>query len=163
MKPDYRQTVLAYKDTVYRIAYSQCSCREDAEDIFQDVFLTLCREKREFDSEDHLRYWLIRVTLNYCRLLRRSAWHRKRAEVTGDIPAPETPGERDMAETVTEAVRALPEKYRAIVEMHYFEEMTCAEIGAALKLNEATVRTRLRRGRERLREYLENDMEAVKK
>lgn len=160
MKPDYKQTVLLHKDMVYRIALANCRCREDAEDVFQDVFLTLLRSSGEFESSEHLRYWLIRVTLNCCRLTKRAARHRKQVSLTQDIPAPGIPGETDIAVTVAEAVRSLPEKYRAIVEMYYFEDMSCEEISKALKLAGATVRTRLRRGRQRLREYLENEMEA---
>lgn len=155
MKPNYEDTVLRYKDMVYRIAFSRCNCRQDAEDVFQDVFLKLYRCRAEFDSEEHLRAWLIRVTLNCCKLLRRSAWFGKRAELNENT-ALETDGtESDTAETVIAAVRSLPEKYLTAVEMYYYEEMSCAEIAAALKMNEATVRTRLKRGRELLKKELE--------
>ena len=155
MKPDYEETVLRYKDMVYRIAFARCTCRQDAEDVFQDVFLNLYRYRGEFDSDEHLRSWLIRVTLNCCKLLRRSAWFRNRTELTENIAAEADGTESDTAEAVIAAVRSLPEKYLYVVEMYYFEEMSCAEIAAALKLNEATVRTRLKRGRERLKKELE--------
>lgn len=157
MKPDYKETVLTYKDMVYRIAYAQCPCRQDAEDVFQEVFFKLCGLEGDFADEEHLKAWLIRVTLNCCKLLRRSAWFRKRAELTEDIPAAEDSRERETAEAVIAAVRSLPEKYRPAVMMYYYEEMSCAEIAAALKLNENTVRTRLKRARERLK----NDLKGV--
>lgn len=157
MKPDYKEAVLTYKDTVYRIAYAQCPCRQDAEDVFQEVFFKLCGFEGDFADEEHLKAWLIRVTLNCCKLLRRSAWFRKRAELTEDIPAAEDSSERETAEAVIAAVRSLPEKYRPAVMMYYYEEMSCAEIAAALKLNENTVRTRLKRARERLK----NDLKGV--
>lgn len=159
MKTDYEETVLRYKDIVYRIAFARCPCRQDAEDVFQDVFFALCRCRKDFESDEHLRNWLIRVTLNFCRLLRRQTAFRKKAELSGDIPDMSDPYGSENAMAVIEAVRDLPEKYGALVEMFYFEEMSCAEIGSALKMNEATVRTRLRRGRELLRKKLENDME----
>lgn len=155
MKPNYEDTVLRYKDMVYRIAFARCPCRQDAEDVFQDVFLKLYSCRGEFDSEDHLRSWLIRVTLNCCKLLRRSAWFGKRAELNENTAAETDSGEQDTAEAVIDAVRSLPEKYLTVVEMYYYEEMSCAEIAAALKMNEATVRTRLKRGRERLKKELE--------
>lgn len=156
MKPDYKETVLAYKDTVYRIAYAQCPCRQDAEDVFQDVFFKLYGFDGEFSDEEHLKSWLIRVTLNCCKLLKRSAGFRKRAELPEDIPADGSAAEeRETAEAVTAAVRSLPEKYRPIVMMYYYDEMSCREIGAALRLNEATVRTRLKRAREKLKKELE--------
>lgn len=154
MIPDYDETVHRYKDMVYRIAFAGCPCRQDAEDVFQDVFFKLYSCKKEFDSEEHLKSWLIRVTLNCCKLLRRSAWFRKRTELSGDIPAAEK-SENETDEAVIAAVRGLPEKYRAIVEMYYYEEMSCTEIAAALKMNEGTVRTRLKRGREQLKKELE--------
>lgn len=162
MKPDYKETVLRYKDMVYRIAYAQCPCREDAEDVFQDVFLTLYKQlqKQEkadfFHSEEHLKSWLIRVTLNCCKLLKRSAWFRTRAELHENIPDKnaEYPSEREGGGEVVAAVKSLPEKYRPAVMMFYYEDMSCAEIAAALKMNEATVRTRLKRARERLKEIL---------
>ncbi|MDE5859170.1 MAG: sigma-70 family RNA polymerase sigma factor, partial [Oscillospiraceae bacterium] len=93
MKFGYEETVLRYKDMVYRIAFAQCSCREDAEDVFQDVFLKLYKQLESqkngsdfFESEEHLKSWLIRVTLNCCKLLRRSAWFRTRAELHENIP-----------------------------------------------------------------------------
>lgn len=156
MKPDYKETVLAYKDMVYRIAFVQCPCRQDAEDVFQDVFFKLYGFDGDFSDEEHLKSWLIRVTLNCCKLLKRSAWFKKRTELTEDIPAEgENAEDREAAEAVTEAVRSLSKKYRPIVMMYYYEEMSCKEIGTALKLNEATVRTRLKRAREKLKKELE--------
>ena len=157
MKPNYEETVLRYKDMVYRIAFAQCPCRQDAEDVFQDVFLKLYNFNGDFSDEEHLKSWLIRVTLNCCKLLRRSAWFRKRMEFADNIAETDTAysEENAAAEAVIAAVRALPEKYRPIVEMYYYEEMSCAEIAAALKMNEATVRTRLKRAREKLKKELE--------
>lgn len=155
MKPNYEETVLRYKDTVYRIAFAQCPCRQDAEDVFQDVFLKLYNYGGDFSDEEHLKSWLIRVTLNCCKLLRRSAWFRKRTELADDIAETAHSEENETAEAVIAAVRALPEKYRPIVEMYYYEEMSCADIAEALGLNSATVRTRLKRAREKLKKELE--------
>lgn len=154
MKPDYKEAVMRCKDTVYRIAYAQCPSRQDAEDVFQDVFLKLYNFDGDFADEEHLKAWLIRVTVNCCKLLRRSAWYKKRTELPEDIPSDDNREERERAEAVIAAVRSLPEKYRPLVMMFYYEEMSCAEIAAALRLNENTVRTRLRRARERLKKEL---------
>lgn len=155
MTPDYKETVLAYKDTVYRIAFLQCPCRQDAEDVFQEVFFKLYSGGVDFRDEEHLKAWLIRVTLNCCKLIKRSAWFRKRTELSEDIAAEGLPEERETAEAVIAAVKKLPPKYRPVVEMFYYEEMSCADIAAALKLNGATVRTRLKRARELLKKELE--------
>ncbi|MDE7293266.1 MAG: RNA polymerase sigma factor [Oscillospiraceae bacterium] len=158
MKLNYEEAVLRHKDTVYRIAFARCPCKQDAEDVFQEVFLKLYRCRKDFESDEHLRNWLIRVTLNFCKLLRRSAAFRKKAELTDNIPADNSP-DSETALAVTAAVRALPEKYAAPIELFYFEEMSCREISAALKINEATVRTRLRRGREALKNILKTELE----
>ncbi|MDE5741364.1 MAG: sigma-70 family RNA polymerase sigma factor [Oscillospiraceae bacterium] len=155
MKPNYEETVLRYKDMVYRIAFARCTCRQDAEDVFQDVFLKLYNFNGDFSDEEHLKSWLIRVTLNFCKLLYRSAWFRKKTELSENIAETENPEENETAEAVIAAVRALPEKYRPLVEMYYYEEMSCKEIARALKMNEATVRTRLKRAREKLKRELE--------
>lgn len=155
MKPNYEDTVLRYKDMVYRIAFARCTCRQDAEDVFQDVFLKLYSYRGEFDSDEHLRSWLIRVTLNCCKLLQRSAWFGKRTDLNENIAAETDGTESDTDGAVIAAVRSLPEKYLTVVEMYYYEEMSCAEIAATLKMNEATVRTRLKRGRERLKKEME--------
>lgn len=68
MKPNYEETVLRYKDMVYRIAFAGCPCRQDAEDVFQDVFLKLYSHAGDFSDEEHVKSWLIRVTLNCCKL-----------------------------------------------------------------------------------------------
>lgn len=59
MKYDYKEAVLKYKDMVYRIAFAQCSCRQDAEDVFQDVFFKLYNSDGDFADEEHLKAWLI--------------------------------------------------------------------------------------------------------
>ncbi len=159
MKLNYEEAVLRHKDTVYRIAFARCPCKQDAEDVFQEVFLKLYRCRKDFESDEHLRNWLIRVTLNFCKLLRRSAAFRKKTELTDNIPDVTDPHDSETAEAVTAAVRALPEKYAAPIELFYFEEMSCREISAALKINEATVRTRLRRGREALKKKLKTELE----
>ena len=66
-----------WKDTVFRLAYSYTKNREDADDVTQEVLLALWREEKEFSSEEHLRNWLIRVTLNRCKALFRSPWRRR--------------------------------------------------------------------------------------
>ncbi|MDE6593826.1 MAG: RNA polymerase sigma factor [Oscillospiraceae bacterium] len=167
MKLNYEEAVLRHKDTVYRIAFARCPCKQDAEDVFQEVFLKLYRCRKDFESDEHLRNWLIRVTLNFCKLLHRSAFFRKKAALVdtiadtaaGNILTADNSPDRETAEAVTAAVKALPEKYAAPIELFYFEEMSCREISAALKINEATVRTRLRRGREALKKKLKTELE----
>ena len=117
MKPDYEETVLRYKDMVYRIAFAQCPCQQDAEDVFQDVFLKLYKWDGDFSSDKHVKFWLIRVTLNCCRQLRRSVWFRKRTVLNENVEGGKILEEDETAWTVIATVKALPEKYRTVVEM----------------------------------------------
>ncbi len=155
MKPDYNEAVGRYKDTVYKIAFVQCDAKEDAEDVFQEVFLKLLMYNGEFSDDEHLKAWLIRVTINCCKLQKRSAWHRKKTELTENIAADPKSVINDTYYSVVSAIKALPEKYRVIVMMYYYEEYSAREIARALKMNEKTVRTRLFRARNILKQNLQ--------
>ncbi len=139
---------------VYRLAYARTGSREDAEDVAQETFLRLVRAAPEFRDEDHRRAWLLRVAANCAADLTRSLWRRRRrpleeAEALG-APSPEPPEEGALA-----AVLALPERYRTVVHLYYFEEYSAAEIARLLGMREGTVHTRLSRARAMLREILE--------
>ncbi len=140
-----------YMDTVFRLAFSYMKSQADADDITQNVLLKLYRYEGDFQSESHLKHWLIRVTINECRSAFRSLW-RKTENIedyanTLAMPAPE---HRELLE----AVMALPKKYRVAIYLFYYEGYTAREIGELLGLPEATVRTHLARGREKLRKTL---------
>jgi len=72
----FTQTVQKWKDTVYRLAYSYMRSQADADNITQNVFLKLYRSGNAFASEEHIRNWLIKVTVNECRSLLRSWWRK---------------------------------------------------------------------------------------
>ena len=75
-----RDAAARYRDMVWRVACNACSHRQDAEDITQDVFLKLYATRRTFADDDHLKRWLLRVTLNACKSRWRSPWHARRAD-----------------------------------------------------------------------------------
>ena len=125
--------------------------RADADDITQNVLLKLYRYEGEFQSESHIRNWLIRVTINECRSAFRSPWRRtENIEDFANTLALPTQDHRDLFE----AVMALPAKYRAAIYLFYYEGYSTRELAELLSVPEATVRTRLARGRERLRNTL---------
>ena len=152
---DAERFVLTYADLILRLCLSHGLSRADAQDICQELFLKLLAAQRTFTSEEHEKAWFIRVTLNACRdLLRRF----RRAptvplEALGDQPAPLPPDHRE----VLEAVQALPEKYRNVVYLHYYEGYTAPEIGRLLGKNVNTVYTLLTRSKELLRQKLGGD------
>lgn len=142
-----------YGDAVYRLALCRLDSRADAEDVFQDVFLRLLRDTTVFRDGEHLKAWLLRVTVNCCNDLRRSAWFKRTAplEAAPDAAAP-------MPETHSElwqAVHALPDDLRIAVWLHYVEGYGTDEIASLVGCRPATVRTRLHRARKRLKFELE--------
>ena len=108
--------VQRYSDTVFRAAMHNCSCTADAEDVVQDVFEKLLRYEGRFESEEHLKAWLLRVAINRCRDITRAA-RQKDTELDENIPAPESGNDG----SVLDAVRTLPENYRNAVYLHYYE------------------------------------------
>lgn len=142
-----------YGDAVYRLALCRLDSRADAEDVFQDVFLRLLRDKTEFRDGEHLKAWLLRVTVNCCNDLRRSAWFKRTAplEAAPDAAAtmPETHSE------LWQAVHALPDDLRTAVWLHYVEGYGTDEIASLVGCRPVTVRTRLHRARKQLKHELE--------
>ena len=142
-----------YSGMVYRLALLRCGARADADDVFQEVFLRLVRKSPEFESEEHAKAWLIRVTINCSHKLTGSAWFRK-TEPAGELLLTEESGGESPSELL-EAVLALPEKYRTVVHLFYYEGYSGAEIANLLGISESAVRTRMQRAREKLRSVLE--------
>ena len=147
--------VKKYIDTVFRIALNQTRSVPDAEDITQNVFLALLREKKAFDSDEHVKAWLIRVTVNESKKWHRSPWrkHVPFAEYAASLPDV-TGQDRE----ILEAVMALPRKYRLPIYLYYYEDYSTQQIADILKLPKGTVCTNLRRGRELLKlEFREDE------
>ena len=141
-----------YGDTVYRVALNCCKNAADAEDIMQTVLLKLYREKTEFESDEHVKRWIIRVAVNEGRKLRSSGWFKRRVsleEYAGTVDF-ET---REDSELFI-IVMGLPEKYRVPLYLYYYEDYTIKEVAALCELKESTVQTRLQRARERVKKAL---------
>ena len=144
-----------YGDMVRRLCLVHLKNPADTEDIFQNVFLKYVLSPVVFESPEHEKAWLIRVTLNACKDLVKSFFRSRTVplEELLDQPAPLSEEHRE----VLEAVLALPPKYRDAVYLHYYEGYTAAEIGKLLGKNTNTVYTLLTRAREQLRETLGGD------
>ena len=127
---------------------------EDAEDVVQDVYEKLLHYNGTFESEEHLKAWLLRVAINRCRDLTRAA-HQKDTELDENLPAPD-----EFADgSVLDAVRALPENYRNAIYLHYYEGYTAAEVGRMLGAPTNTVLSWLRRARAQLHTMLKEEIE----
>lgn len=142
-----------YSTAVYRLAYARTGNREDAEDITQETFLRLVRAAPAFRDGEHCKAWLLRVAANCAGDLHRSPWRRRAVslEEAGQVAAPEPLEENGMRTSIL----ALPENYRVVVHLYYYEDLSTAEIARVLGKREGTIRTRLSRARAMLREDLE--------
>lgn len=148
----FEEAVERYGDMVFRLAYSYLKNRADAEDVMQTVLLRLFESGKEFDSEDHLKHWLLRVAVNESRKALRSFWRRNAVplEEWRDGPVLEDPDRADLFR----AVMGLEAKYRLSIYLFYYEGCTVAETAAALRAKPSTVQTWLLRARARLRKEL---------
>ena len=144
--------VKKYKDSVFSVAFQYCRNPYDADDVVQDAFLKLYTAKKEFESEEHIRNWLIRVAVNDSKKIVISPWKRRyqSLEDYAETLAFEEPEESE----VFFAVMELPEKYRIAVHLYYQEDYSIREIAEILKIRESTVSTRLLRARKMLKEKL---------
>lgn len=153
---------------VYRLALGQTRSDADAQDVVQDAFIALLGCPKRFRDREHLRAWLLRVALNRCRELARSAWRRRVQTVDDpcllDVASAgfrdEDPLEGLAGNPVWEALGRLPEKLRAAAQLHYVEGLSCKEVADALGVPATTVRTRLYRARAALRAELAGEADA---
>lgn len=157
-KEDYMPTAeaifLRYSDMVFRLAYSRCRSYSDAQDVTMEVFHKLIRYKPHFESDEHTRAWLVRVTINCSGTLLTSAWHRH----TEAMPEHIAVSMKEEDRTVFDAVMSLPVKYRTAIHLFYYEDYSIAQIAQAMGANENTVKSYLKRGREKLKEILKEEV-----
>lgn len=148
------RVVETYSPMLLRLAAARLPSAADAEDAVQEAFLRLLTAAPVFRDAEHEKAWLIRATLHRASDLRREAERR-------NLPLEEAAsaaGEEDECfRELRNAVRALPEKYGAVIHLHYYEGYSIKEIGKLLGLPAPTVGTRLARGRERLRLLLKEE------
>lgn len=146
------QVIRYYSDMVYRIAFARTGTREDADEVYQDVFLRYVRKKPSFRDEEHRKAWFIRVTVNCCKSLWASAW-RRHTEPLRDDHILETSEDIDLYKELL----YLPSKYREVIHLFYYEDMSVEEISRALNRKNSTVRTQLTRARGMLRHILKEE------
>lgn len=146
------ETVKTYENALYRTALAILGDAQEAQDAVQDAFLRYLEKAPDFDSPEHEKAWLLRVTVNGCKSRLRSPWRRRRSPLLESFPAA-TAEEQG----VMEAVQALPAKDRAAIHLFYYEGYQAAEIAAMTGEAEGTVRSRLSRARAKLRRLLGED------
>ena len=175
-----QSVITEYSDTVYRLAYAMMRNQNDADDIYQEVFLRYIRRSPVFHSPDHARAWMLKVTANCCKNHWKSPWADGRMEplerqngdgnsydmlekygtkniqetgISGEDPAQQFQ-ERWQREQLRCRIRELPEQYRLVIHLYYYEELSTEEIARLLHRRTSTVRTQLVRARQQLRDIL---------
>lgn len=157
MRIPVQELVEMYKDNIYAAAFNICKSAADAEDVVQDTFLQYYMTKKEFDDEKHIRYWLLRVAINKAKNIQ-SSFRRKNEMSLEDYVETltfETPESRELFEEVMK----LPEKYRVVIHLFYYEDYSVKEIAKILRTTESGVKVRLSRGRAKLKDALKEEWE----
>ena len=149
------EIVKKYFNTVYRLALSQTKSKTHADDVTQEVFLRFLKKERSFQSDEHLKAWFIRVTINQCHDSLRRRKHRTHASLDEmedyQVSEPEIPF------MLEETLQNLPEKYRAVIILHYLEGFSVQEIAKICRISVSATKMRLLRGRELLKGELEKE------
>lgn len=138
---------------VYRVCYLRLGHREDAEDAAQNVFARWLRSGKDFETEEHEKAYFLRAACNESLNMKKSLWNRNRVDFD-DLPVSLTAVEDEEPAEAGEILRDLPARYRDVLYLYYYEELSAAEVAKTLGRNESTVRTQLQKGRERLRKLL---------
>ncbi len=142
-----------FKNTVYAVVFNYVRNVEDAADLEQEVFLKLLSHETEFESEEHMKAWLIRVSINLCKNHMRSRSYLSDGPLPEDLQAATKEEQGELLQWVLR----LPEKYRIPLHLFYYEEYSIRQIAQVTDLPEATVKIRLKRGREKLGKSLRKE------
>ena len=143
-----------YKNTVYSVIFNYVQNTEDTADLLQEVFIKLFATEDDFQNEEHMKAWLIRVSINLCKNHLRSMKTRKIVPLEEDIPFFDQKEDNELLKIVF----TLPEKYRIPIHLFYYESYSIKEIGDIMDMPEATVKIRLKRGREKLGKILNKEV-----
>ena len=157
MRINTEELLLKYQGDVFRAAFIISKNREDAEDVTQETFFRYHRSDKEFDSEEHIKAWLLRTAMNLSKDLLKSFFRKNSVPLEEYMSSAlmETPEDTAL---FTE-IMTLPQKYRAVIHLFYYEELPVKEIAKLLRISEGNVRMRLTRARGILKERLKGEPE----
>ncbi len=149
---EFKRNVELNSKRVFLVALSYTKNKDDAEDIMQNAFLKLWKSKESFESDEHIGKWLTVVTSNECKNLLK--FYKKRADEPSFDLSESFPFKTVEDKEIFNAVMKLPPKNALVIHLFYYEDMTVKEIAKTLNVSENAVKTRLCRGREKLKELL---------
>lgn len=145
-----------YKNMLYSIAYTYVKNKDDAEDVVQDVFMKYLKSNDVFPTLDNEKFWLIKVVINTAKTHVTRIWKKKvnlNDEYINKVADKKEKRENDLFEVVCK----LPSKYKDVIVLFYYEDLSIKEISSALKITEANVKKRLERGRNIIKEKEKNN------
>ena len=149
------EVVRTYSDMMYKIAFRYVRNQYDAEDAVSEAFLSYFKKEREFESEEHRRAWLIRVTVNAAKDQLSGKTYDE--EINEEIAGVEETGvDIETSLTLRDAIQKLPDHQREVITLFYMQELSIVEISEILDKNKSTVAVTLARARENLKKFLEN-------
>ena len=146
-----------YQQNMFAAALSACKDPQDAEDAVQEALLAYHTSGKEFESEEHIRAWLLRVAINKAKNMRMSFWKKHKVSLEDYMESISFETEQESG--LFEAVMELPEKYRVVLHLYYYEDYSIREISKILRRTENTVKSQLSRGRAMLKESFRGGME----
>lgn len=161
-----RKLYETYSDTVFRMAVMYLKSEQEAYDVVQEVFLKLLNRDIRFQDEEHEKRWLLRVAMNCCKDVLKSHWHKKRVPFDECDDAKDRMAGGDHSgfdsswtdrQTILAAVCDLPDIYKDVVFLYYYEEYSAEEAARILHKNASTVRSRLQKARELLKQKLKEE------
>ena len=136
---------------VYRIAMLMLNNVSDAEDAVQNVFLKYIEKGSSFEDIEHEKAWFIAVTRNYCKDQLKNFW--KRNVDMGDIP--EQIQEEEQDNELLEHIMKLPDKYKEVIYLFYYEDYSIKEMSKILDRKESTIQTQLKTARDKLKKVIQ--------
>ena len=153
MRMETQALAVAYRDRLFAAAFQVCGNAADAENAAQEALLRYHTSEKQFESEQHIRAWLLRVAINCAKNLTRSFFRRNTVPLEEYMETLEF--DSGQSREIFREVMNLPEKYRLVIHLYYYEDYSVAEIGRILGLTESNVKVRLSRGRKLLKEALQ--------
>ena len=155
MRQPVQQLIQRYQNSLYAAAFNICQNQMDAEDVVQEAFVQYYTTKKEFENEQHIKAWLIRIVINKAKNITRTFWRKNKCALEDymeTLPFPDS-----SSRNLFEEVMKLPDKYRIVIHLFYYEEYSVREIADILKLSESNVKVRLSRGRALLKASLKEE------
>ena len=153
MRMETQALAETYRDRLFAAAFQVCGNAADAEDAAQEALLRYHISEKQFESEQHIRAWLLRVAINCAKNVSRSFFRRNTVPLEDYMDSLEF--DSGESREIFREVMALPDKYRLVIHLFYYEDYTVVEIGKILGLTESNVKVRLSRGRQLLKKALQ--------